>query len=57
MYKVNQFIINIIQEGVVIQNSNGINFITDFKLGKFLEYVDENNINMFSPELLKKIFL
>lgn len=56
MYKVNQFIINIIQEGVVIQNSNGINFITDFKLGKFLEYVDENNINMFSLELLKKFF-
>lgn len=56
MYKISQFIINRISEGVVIQNSNGINFIKDIKLGKFLEYIDENNINVFSLETFRKFF-
>lgn len=47
---------NRISGGVVIQNSNGINFIKDIKLGNFLEYIDENNLNIFSLEIFRKFF-
>lgn len=58
MYKIDQFIISKVGEcNAAVQNSKGINFLRDSKLIKFLEWVDENNLRIFSYDLLNDFFV